>query len=88
MLGRNVEIVQSREPKHVIGAVNVNALLIISIIGAACNTNILVIQTYVEFQDNKCQKNPCSSRSVIKNKSMGTLVTMNETVPDLLFTER
>ena len=33
-------------------------------------------------------KNQCSFRSVIKSKSMGTQVSMNEEVPDLLLLER
>ena len=35
----------------------------------------------------RCLKKPCSFRSVIKSKSMGTQVSMNEKVPDLLLLE-
>ena len=68
-----------------------NALLMISIIGPACNTtaaNTLITQACVEFQNKKGQKNPCSSGSVIKSKSTGTQVSMNEEVPDLPLLER
>ena len=33
-------------------------------------------------------KKPCSFRSAIKSKSIGTQVSMNEEVPDLLLLER
>ena len=65
-----------------------NALSMISIIGPASNTtavNILITQVCLEFQDKKSQKKACSFRSVIKSKSMGTQVSMNEEVPDLFF---
>ena len=56
--------------------------------GPACNTtaaNISITQPCVEFQDKKRQKNRAA---FIKRKSMGTQVSMNEEVPDLLLLER
>ena len=64
-----------------------NALLMISIIGPACNTtaaNTLIIQAGVEFQDKKPQKKTYSFQSAIKSKSMSSQVSTNEEVPDLL----
>ena len=68
-----------------------NALLMISINGPACNTtavNTAVTQACAEFQDKNCHKNPCSFRIAIKNKSMGKQVSMNEEVADVLLLER
>ena len=56
-----------------------NALLMISINGPACNTtaaNTAITQACAEFQDKNCHKNPCSFRIAIKNKSMGKQVSM------------
>ena len=67
------------------------ALLMISTNFPACNTtaaNALITQACVELQDKKRQKKPCSFQSVIKSKSMGTQVSINEEVPDLLLLAR
>ena len=52
-----------------------NALLMISIVGRACNStaaNTLIAQACVEFQDKKPSKKLSSFQSVIKSKSMDT----------------
>lgn len=57
-----------------------NALLIISINGPACNTtsaNTSITQACVEFQHKKHQKKRRSFQSVIKSKSTVTQVSMN-----------
>ena len=68
-----------------------HALLTISISCPARNTtaaNTLITQVCVEFQGKKLapEKNLCF-RSVIKSKSMGMQVSMNEEVADLLLLE-
>ena len=68
-----------------------DALFMISIIGAACSTtvaNTLITQACIEFQDKKCQKKLCSFRSVIKSKLMSMQVSINEQVPDLVLLKR
>ena len=68
-----------------------HALLTISISCPARYTtaaNTLITQVCVEFQGKKLapEKNLCF-RSVIKSKSMGMQVSMNEEVADLLLLE-
>ena len=68
-----------------------HALLTISISCPARNTtaaNTLITQVCVEFQGKNLapEKNLCF-RSVIKSKSMGMQVSMNEEVADLLLLE-
>lgn len=66
-----------------------HALLMISISCPASNTTAAnITQVCVEFQGKKLapEKNVCF-RSVIKSKSMGMQVSMNEEVPDLLLLE-
>ena len=59
--------------------------------GPACNTtaaNTLITHACVEFQYKKRQKKSRSFRSVIRSKSVGTQVSINEEVTDLLHLER
>ena len=68
-----------------------SALLMILINGPACNTtaaNTLITHACVEFQYKKRQKKSRSFRSVIRSKSVGTQVSINEEVTDLLHLER
>ena len=53
-----------------------------------CAPNTLITQACVEFQDKNRQKKPCSFRNVLQTKSMGTQISMNEEVPELLLLER
>ena len=68
-----------------------NALLMISINNPTCNTaasNTLITQACVKFQDKKHQKKSRSFKSVIKSKLMGTQVSINEEVLDLLLVRK
>ena len=67
-----------------------NAMLMILINDPACNTtaNTLITQASGGFQDKKPHKKQCSFQKVIKSKSMGTQVSINEEVPAFLLLER